>query len=77
MLRIKSSADATYIAISECDLHYLYVDVCFLFKMEVEQTGDHNGLQQYYITKIEEMQVSYLSLYCLYFLCLFVNLEFQ
>ena len=41
------------------DLPYLLSNKCtLLFQMEVEQTGDHEGLKQYYITKIEELQAS-------------------
>jgi hypothetical protein len=38
-------------------IHEIHVtDVC-LFQMEIEIDKSHEGIQQYYVTKIEELQV--------------------
>lgn len=31
---------------------------CLLFQMEVVEEKQHEGIQQYYVTKIEELQVT-------------------
>jgi len=51
-----------------------FIIFCFfygLFQMEVEEEKQHEGIQQYYITKIEALQVSLHDYCCM----LFTNFE--